>query len=341
MAELPRGGLDVALEIGRIASAPGTAQQRAEALWEPLRRLVPFDAACIKLIGAAPGERPKLISVGYDDAVREYFVSPENVYEVELIGYNRNRRPMRLRDMPVPREQIRSWAEFLAPAGFREGLGVSLFAADGRHLGVLGLNTEDPRHPTVAARDLIGMLAPVIANAVDPLRSMVETALMVRDAVAGVVLIHGGERLPLAGLPDHPMLVTGSVELAVAERIARDVAYGSFLCPHSEPEGDEGYLRFTVLASRPEFPDRWTAVVLVSPPGDVHGLTHREMQIVGLLIEGWSNARIASELFIAERTVATHVEHILAKFGVASRTLAAARALRLGVYIPRRVTVAG
>jgi DNA-binding NarL/FixJ family response regulator len=95
----------------------------------------------------------------------------------------------------------------------------------------------------------------------------------------------------------------------------------------------------TVLARRPEFPERWAAVVLVSPPGSMHGLTRREMEIVGLLIEGWSNGRIAAELFIADRTVATHVEHILAKLRAPSRTLAAARALRLGVYIPRAVTI--
>jgi DNA-binding CsgD family transcriptional regulator len=341
VAELARGGLDVALEIGRIASAPGTAEQRAEALWEPLRRLVPFQAACLRLIDTVDNAPPRLMSVGYDEAFKRYVVSPDHTPEIELIGLHRSRQPMRVQDMPVPREEIRSYAEYLAPAGFREGLGVALFTPDGRYLGVLGLSTEDPKHPTEAARDLIGMLSPLIANAVDPLRSIAEAALMVRDAVAGVVLIRGGELMPLAGLPDHPMLVTGSAGLAAAERIARDLIYGSFLCPQEEPEGTEGYLRLTVLANRPEFPDQWAAVVLVSPPGDVRGLTRREMQIVGLLIEGWSNVRIATELFIAERTVATHVEHILAKFGAPSRTLAAARALRLGLYIPRPVTFAG
>lgn len=38
---------------------------------------------------------------------------------------------MRLRDSPVPPAQTRSWAVFLQPAGFREALGLALFAPDG------------------------------------------------------------------------------------------------------------------------------------------------------------------------------------------------------------------
>jgi DNA-binding CsgD family transcriptional regulator len=334
MAELPPGGLGVAVEIGRIASSPGSAEQRAAALLEALRPLVPFQAGCIYLV-EPPHDAWTLVSVGYPEAMGRFIRSPEHTAEIELIGYNRDRRPVRVRDLPVPPEQLRSWVEYLAPAGFREGLGVGLFTTDGRHLGLLGLNTDHPGHPTEAARDLVGMLAPVIAEAVDPLRSITEAARMVRGAVAGVVLVSGGEVLPLAGLPDHPALVKGSATLVAARHIARQVIHGSFL--YREPDA-KGYLRISVLASVPRAQHRWAAAVLVSPPGDLYGLTYREMQIVGLLIEGWSNTRIAGGLCIAERTVATHIEHILAKLGVASRTMAAARALRSGIYIPPTVT---
>jgi DNA-binding CsgD family transcriptional regulator len=334
----PAGGLDVAVEIGRIASTPGTAEQRAAALWEPLRRLVPFQAACIILWGEAGSERPRLISVGYGEPVRKYIFSSESRQEIELIGYNKVRRAMRVGDMPVPPEQVRSWVEYLKPAGFRDGLGVGLFSQDGRHLGVLGLNTDHVGHPTEAARDLIGMLAPVIANAVDPLRSTIETARMVRDAVGGAVLTSAGETMPLPGLPAHPILAPISRARAAAERLARENAYGSFLCPVPDVDGADGHLRVTVLACPGGIPGRWAAAAVVSPPGDVRGLTHREMQITGLLIEGWPNPRIAAALFIAERTVATHLEHILSKLDAPSRTLAASRALRSGAYIPPSVT---
>jgi DNA-binding NarL/FixJ family response regulator len=39
------------------------------------------------------------------------------------------------------------------------------------------------------------------------------------------------------------------------------------------------------------------------------------------VIEGWVNARIAAALVIAPRTVAVHVENILAKLGAGTRAL--------------------
>lgn len=322
------------MEVARIASSSGTVDQRVAALLEVLRRLVPFQAACFYLMDEA-GRPLRLLSEGYDEAVRGYMVSPAHTAEIELIGYTRNARPIRVQDLPVPAEQVRSWVEYLRPAGFREGVGVGLFTPDGRHLGLFGLNTDHKGHPTEAARDLIGMLAPVLANAVDPLRSTVEAARMVRDAIGGVVLTSTGETRPLPGLAAHPVLMASSAARTAAEQLARKHIHGSFLCPLPDAEG---YLRVTVLACPHGLAGRWAAAVVVSPPGDTHGLTHRELQVAGLLIEGWGNARIAAALFVAERTVATHVEHILAKLGVASRALAAARALRSGTYIPRAVT---
>jgi hypothetical protein len=51
-------------------------------------------------------------------------------------------------------------------------------------------------------------------------------------------------------------------------------------------------------------PHHLVAAVVVAPPGDLRGLTHRELEILGLLVEGWTNARIATALVIAPRTAA-------------------------------------
>jgi DNA-binding NarL/FixJ family response regulator len=66
-----------------------------------------------------------------------------------------------------------------------------------------------------------------------------------------------------------------------------------------------------------------------SPPGE--RLTAREQEVLGLLARGMSNKRIALELGIAEKTVKTHVGHVLAKLGVTDRTQAALHALRAGL----------
>ncbi|MFC6935619.1 ATP-binding protein [Actinomadura yumaensis] len=53
-------------------------------------------------------------------------------------------------------------------------------------------------------------------------------------------------------------------------------------------------------------------------------LTRREHQVAELVAEGLSNREIAERLVIAKRTVDSHVEHILGKLGMASRTQVAA-----------------
>jgi len=61
------------------------------------------------------------------------------------------------------------------------------------------------------------------------------------------------------------------------------------------------------------------------------GLSARELDVLRLLVEGASDAEIASALFISRRTVATHVRHIYDKLGVSSRAAAAAAAVRGGL----------
>jgi DNA-binding NarL/FixJ family response regulator len=60
-------------------------------------------------------------------------------------------------------------------------------------------------------------------------------------------------------------------------------------------------------------------------------LTAREQEVLALIARGYSNKRIALELGIAEKTVKTHVGHVLGKLGVTDRTQAAVHAVRMGL----------
>lgn len=60
-------------------------------------------------------------------------------------------------------------------------------------------------------------------------------------------------------------------------------------------------------------------------------LTSRELEVLELIVAGYSNAAIAEELYITVGTVKTHVCNILNKLSASDRTQAAVRALRTGL----------
>jgi len=61
------------------------------------------------------------------------------------------------------------------------------------------------------------------------------------------------------------------------------------------------------------------------------GLTGRQVEVLGLLAQGLTDAEIAEQLSLSAKTVGHHVSALLAKLGVGSRREAAAAARRLGV----------
>jgi DNA-binding CsgD family transcriptional regulator len=60
----------------------------------------------------------------------------------------------------------------------------------------------------------------------------------------------------------------------------------------------------------------------------VDGLTRRELEVLGMLAEGMTNAAIAGSLVISEGTVKSHVKQILRKMRVANRAEAVSRYLQ-------------
>jgi DNA-binding NarL/FixJ family response regulator len=69
---------------------------------------------------------------------------------------------------------------------------------------------------------------------------------------------------------------------------------------------------------------------IASGHGRVPHLTRRELEVLGLLVEGRRQKEIAAQLVISQKTVATHIQNLLGKFGVHSRAELIARAYQLG-----------
>ncbi len=65
-------------------------------------------------------------------------------------------------------------------------------------------------------------------------------------------------------------------------------------------------------------------------PRNVEHLTDRELQVLNLVAEGYSNKGIASHLRICERTVKNHLTSIMTRLRASDRTHAVVTAIRLG-----------
>jgi len=74
----------------------------------------------------------------------------------------------------------------------------------------------------------------------------------------------------------------------------------------------------------------------VSPSPALAQLTTRELEVLTLMARGRSNAELATELFVSEKTAKTHVSSILSKLGVRDRVHAVILAYESGVVVPGR-----
>jgi DNA-binding NarL/FixJ family response regulator len=60
-------------------------------------------------------------------------------------------------------------------------------------------------------------------------------------------------------------------------------------------------------------------------------LTARELEILQLVLAGYTNKAIAVEIYISEKTVEFHLDHIYTKIGVRTRLMAGIWATQQGL----------
>jgi DNA-binding NarL/FixJ family response regulator len=89
------------------------------------------------------------------------------------------------------------------------------------------------------------------------------------------------------------------------------------------------------VAARGRLPEQPRETERATPPPAPLGLTPRELDVLRLVGQGYTNARIAETLFISRKTASAHVSNILGKLEVGRRAEAAAIAARLGLLDQR------
>jgi DNA-binding CsgD family transcriptional regulator len=321
-------------EMSEMAASTVPLVDRAQGLVEMLDRWLPVEATWLALSDPGSNIYTTVGSTGLGRSVLEYLDRPSVAYEIQMAELHRNRPPVSVAELPVAAAELPTWAECLTPTGFREGLGVPLFEPGGPYLGMLTLLFSSGEAPSAALRTRLTDVRPLIARGVSPLRSLLATARFVQSATAGAVLYRDGTTYPLPGLEDHALLIADSpvVTIAWGTLLAGQV-YRSFMWPVEDGSGITRHVRVTVLAAT-DASSLVLGTLLVRPDVDCRGLTPRELQVLGLLVDGRSNQQIARQLTVAARTVAAHVEHILHKLDTPTRTLAAVRAEREGCYVP-------
>jgi two-component system, NarL family, response regulator LiaR len=203
-------------------------------------------------------------------------------------------------DHAVVREGLRNFLEL------QEGIDVVGEAGDGQ----AALTAEADLSPDVILMDLV---MPVL-DGVGAMRALHERGSASRVIVLTSFLdddrILPAIRAGAAGylLKDvEPAELARAVRDACAERAAIDPTVAARLLHTLSQDGTD-------------------------PPATVPDtLTPREREVLCLIAAGRSNKRIARELGVAEKTVKTHVGHVLAKLGVSDRTQAALVAVRAGL----------
>ncbi|AWE43233.1 MULTISPECIES: response regulator transcription factor [unclassified Actinobaculum] len=75
-------------------------------------------------------------------------------------------------------------------------------------------------------------------------------------------------------------------------------------------------------------------LVAPSSDSDYVPLSPRELEVLQLLCQAYSNSEIAEKLFVKEATIKTHVASIMTKFGVNTRLKIVVRAHELGLVRP-------
>lgn len=323
------------LGLAEIAASTSPLPQRSQEMLQSLGPLVPFEAAWLAVADPMSSNYTAVASTDLDQGTLEYLSGPQMARDIEMTHTDAASPPLSPSDLPYPAADLPTWAECFIPAGFHEALGVALFDGGQRHVGHLALLFSGKEPPSLAMRRRLHQLTPVLARGIDPLRSLAVAARVVKGATAGAVLCCNSVSRPLPGLDGHALLAEGSPVVTIARtRIDDGQVFASFLWPRGGRHAPEGHVRVTVLATPGESPASVLGTVLLSPVTDLRGLTPRELEVLGLLIDGFSNQQIARALVVAPRTVAAHLEHILAKLDAATRTLAAVRAEREGLYVP-------
>ncbi len=158
------------------------------------------------------------------------------------------------------------------------------------------------------------------------LPDMIIMDVMMSDGVDGLTAAEEIKRR----FPEIRVIVATSMAEADWIRHAKDAGIeGFWFKSYSELSLLEVMDR--IMAGERVYPDQAPDIYLGKLPASE--LTGQQRNILRLLTEGLSNKEIAEKLFITSSTVKSHLDEIMEKTEIHSRTALAAKASRLGIVV--------
>lgn len=181
-------------------------------------------------------------------------------------------------------------------------------------------------------------------EAIDRTRTLLPDVILMDIRMPRLDGIEATRRLLGGGCSARVLILTTFDEDEYVYQALRAGASG-FLLKSAPPRELAGAVR-TVAAGEallaPEITRRMIEEYVRRPrPGSGRGagletLTPRELEVLGLIARGRSNAEIAAQLYLSEPTVKTHITRILAKLGLRDRVQAVVFAYECGLVQPGR-----
>lgn len=137
----------------------------------------------------------------------------------------------------------------------------------------------------------------------------------------------GATRAVRAAHPGVPVLILTTFDTEADVLAALDAGAAGYLLKDATSEQIADAVRRAAAGQRALAPEV-AARLMGRMAGGSEVLTAREIELLELIAQGLSNKAAATELFISEATVKTHLVHVFQKLGAGSRTEAVAEARR-------------
>jgi DNA-binding CsgD family transcriptional regulator len=321
---LSRHQVEVIAEASYAAGSESGAEGAAHLLGL-MKRATHHDAAGVLSWDALRGHHHVLANDGYEERLLAYDLGEAFASSSIFDRLHEAKIPLRIDDAPYDFRSTQIFCEVLQPAGYDDGLTICLFLSDGRYVGMLHLSAERTSAFSDDICEMLRVLSPMLARVSDLRHRPLE--VLAPDFCAQIV--SDGQVVELTGRTISPVLASDPRLKTVAESfLTSKLATARGLW-----RDDRVGWREVVLLRVPDpLPFRSPVVVAADRPRELpYGLSSREIDVLTAVAGGANNQQIASSLFIARRTVATHMEHILSKMACETRAAVASLAVREGL----------